>query len=152
MFDALKPPLTPIQVLAHTDFFGGIDAKRLEHIAAISELQQHREGSHIYNLGEPAKNLYVLVDGMVRFAIGFGNRNASAGEILRRGQVFGWAALAPSVKQRIATGTCLSPCTVLAIDGQALNDLMERDNALGFRVMKQLNVLITGTLTAYAAG
>jgi hypothetical protein len=29
---------------------------------------------------------------------------------------------------------------------------MEQDTALGFQLMKQLNLLVTGTLTAFAAG
>ena len=36
--------------------------------------------------------------------------------------------------------------------GDTLNDLMEQDTALGFQLMKQLNLLVTGTLTAFAAG
>jgi CRP-like cAMP-binding protein len=53
---------------------------------------------------------------------------------------------------RIATASCVTPCTVLAIDGDTLNDLMEQDTALGFQLMKQLNLLVTRTLTAFAAG
>jgi len=30
--------------------------------------------------------------------------------------------------------------------------LMDQDHGLGYRVMKQLNVLITGNLTAFASG
>ena len=105
-----------------------------------------------YKIGETAKTLYVLIDGMVRFAIGYGKREASAGDILRCGQVFGWAALTPTSSVRIATATCLSPCTVLAVDGDRLLHLMEQDHTLGYRLTSQLNILITGTLTAFAGG
>ena len=40
-------------------------------------------------LGNPANDFYVLADGMVRFTLGLGKGATSAGEIIRRGQVFG---------------------------------------------------------------
>jgi CRP/FNR family transcriptional regulator, cyclic AMP receptor protein len=143
---------TPADILSQADFFAGLSPRQLDSISEIGLLQEYAEGCEIYNLGEPAKNVYVLIDGMVRFAIGFGSRKATAGDILRRGEVFGWAALTPGSRQRIATASCLTPCTVLAIDGDVLVELMERDHTLGYRIMKQLNLLITGTLTAFAAG
>lgn len=141
-----------LAILSQTGFFAGLSNRQLEVVSGISRLQEFGEGCTIYSLGEPATDFYVLIEGMVRFAIGFGNRNASAGDILRRGQVFGWAALTLNARHRIATATCLTPCTVLAIDGHALDKLMEQDHSLGFRIMKQINLLITGTLTAFAAG
>lgn len=152
MSDILTRPRTPIDILSQTDFFAVLTPEQLERVSGISQLQECAEGCRIYNHGEPAKYFYVLIEGMVRFAIGFGNRNASAGDILRRGKVFGWAALTPGAKYRIATASCVTPCTVLAIHGDAFIDLMEQDYALGFQVMKRLNLLITGTLTAFAAG
>jgi toluene monooxygenase system ferredoxin subunit len=41
---------------------------------------------------------------------------------------------------------------VLAINGDQLLLLMEADHSLGFRLMKQLNVLITSNLTSFASG
>ncbi len=89
---------------------------------------------------------------MVRFTIGWGAREASAGEILRRGELFGWAALVEGAQRRIATSSCVTPCVALAIDGNGCLALMDRDNSMGYRVMKQLNLLITSTLTSFAAG
>lgn len=152
MSDISAWPRTPVDVLSETDFFAALNPQQLERVSCISQLQECAEGFRIYNHGDPAKYFYVLIDGMVRFAIGFGSRNAPAGDLLRRGNVFGWAALTPGPKYRIATASCVTPCTVLAIDGDAFVGLMEQDPALGYQVMKGLNLLITGTLTAFAAG
>ena len=152
MPEAAALPPTPIRILSETAFFAGATAKQLGRVSSISRFEEWEEGCQIYNIGEPAKILYVLIEGMVRFAIGYGNRNASAGDILQRGQVFGWAALTPSANLRVATASCLTPCTVLAIDGDSLLSLMEEDHTMGYRIMQQLSLLITGTLTAFAAG
>ena len=143
---------TPDAILSQTDFFQGLTPGQINRVAAVSEMQQFESGHQVYRIGEPAKAVYVLVDGTVRMAIGFGGRNAKAGDIVRRGDVFGWAALTPGCNQRIATASCLSACDILAVDGVGLMNLMEEDHTLGYRLMTQLTRLITGTLTAFASG
>lgn len=152
MLDPSAQQAAHMQILARTSFFSGLSAAQLELISSVSRIEECGEGFQIYKIGETAKTLYVLIDGMVRFAISFGNRDASAGDVLRRGQVFGWAALTPPSNVRIATASCLTACSVLAIDGDSLLQLMEQDHTLGYRLMRQLNILITGTLTAFAGG
>ena len=144
--------LTPVAILSQTAFFRELTPGQIERVAALSEMQQCERGQQVYRIGEPAKAIYVLVQGTVRMAVDFGGRNASAGDVVRRGEVFGWAALTPSCNLRIATASCLTPCSFLAVDGAGLVRLMEHDHTLGYRVMKQLTLLITGTLTAFAGG
>lgn len=141
-----------MQIFAQTQFFSDLSNEQLMLVSSASHIEEYAGGYQIYKIGETANKLYVLIDGMVRFAISFGNRDASAGNILRRGQVFGWAALTPASNVRIATASCLTPCSVLAIDGNSLLRLMEQDHTLGYRLMSQLNILITGTLIAFAGG
>jgi CRP-like cAMP-binding protein len=153
MQKADQPILDTVDLLAKTEFFSDLDASQLDRISEICRLETHPGDDDIYHLGEPAEDLYVLIDGMVRFTIGMGMRKASAGEIIRRGEVFGWAALAEGTTKRVANAYCLtSGCTVLAIRGSDLQALMEEDNRIGYRIMKRLNVLINGHLTAFAAG
>ena len=97
-----------MQILSQTGFFSGLSKEQLMRVSSVSRIEEYPEGSQIYKIGETATTLYVLIDGMVRFAIGYGNREASAGDILRHGQVFGWSALTPTCSVRIATASCLS--------------------------------------------
>ncbi len=152
MTNQLADAAKPAAILSHTDFFRGLTPDQIDRVAAVCEMQQFESGHQVYHIGEPAKAVYVLVDGTVRMAIGFGGRNANTGDIVRRGDVFGWAALTPGCNQRIATASCLSPCDILAVDGVGLMNLMEQDHTLGYRLMTQLTRLITGTLTAFAGG
>jgi len=89
---------------------------------------------------------------MVRFTLGLGKRETSAGDIIRRGDVFGWAPLVEGHPRRIATAYCLTACEVLAFDGAKLNALMTADPGLGFALMRKLAVLLTSELVAFAAG
>ena len=140
------------EVLAETAFFGELTPVQCGRVAALGRIERYRQDSQIYELGDPAADFYVLVDGMVRFSIGLGTRKTSAGQVLRRGEVFGWAALVEQAPKRIASAFCLTPCAVLALNGDQLLLLMEADHSVGFRLMRQLNTLITGNLTAFASG
>lgn len=140
------------QVLSETAFFADLTAGQLRELAAIARIAEFPQANPVYNIGQCADDFYVLMEGMVRFTIGWGTREASAGEILRRGELFGWAALVEGAQKRIATSLCVTPCVVLAINGNRCLALMDRDNSMGYRIMKQLNLLITSTLTSFAAG
>lgn len=141
-----------LDILTESSFFAGLTEQQLHAIKAQCRVREFPQGSRIYVLGDPATELYVLVEGMVRFALGMGGREASAGEIIRRGQVFGWAALLEKAQTRIANAFCLTSCVVVAMNGNEILRLMDEDHSLGYVIMKRLNTLITGELTAFAAG
>jgi len=149
VLERLAPPL---DILAESTFFAGLNREQSGAIRARCRVQEFAQGNHIYVLGEPAADLYVLVEGMVRFALYVGTREASVGEIIRRGQVFGWAALLEKPQPRVASAFCLTSCVVGALSGHEMLRLMDQDHSLGYAIMKRLNKLITGDLAAFAAG
>jgi len=149
---ALGREAAALAVLGEARFFSGLARRQLERVAALGRHRSFSQDTRIYTVGDPADDFYVLADGMVRFTLGLGKRETSAGDIIRRGDVFGWAPLVEGHERRIATAYCLTPCEVIAIEGAALNDCMERDPALGYAIMKKLAVLLTSELVAFAAG
>lgn len=140
------------EVLAGARFFSGLTPAQLMAVSAIARVERFQQDTRIYNLGDNADDFFVLADGMVRFTLGLGKRETSAGEIIRRGEVFGWAALIATAQKRIATAFCLTNCAVIALNGNALIELMDNDHGTGYAVMKQLAVLLTSELTSFAAG
>ena len=147
-----RSAVSPLGVLEQARFFSGLTPAQLERVAALGRVQSYPQDTRIYMIGDAVDNFYVLADGMVRFTLGLGKRETSAGDIIRRGQVFGWAPLVEGYSRRIATAYCLTPCEVIALDGGELRALMEADHSLGYAVMKQLAVLLTSELTTFAAG
>jgi toluene monooxygenase system ferredoxin subunit len=142
----------PVEVLAQARFFCGLTGAQLERVAALGRARSFPQDTRIYTVGDAVDDFYVLADGMVRFTLGLGKRDPAAGDIIRRGDVFGWAPLVEGHGRRIATAYCLTACEVIAIDGEALVRLMESDAALGYGLMKKLAVLLTSELVAFAAG
>jgi toluene monooxygenase system ferredoxin subunit len=141
-----------LDILGAAPFFAGLARAQLARLALLARRERYPQDTRIYSLGDPAEDFYVLTEGMVRFTLGVGRRDTSAGEIIRRGEVFGWAALVETTQRRIATAYCLTPCEVLALDGARLVALMEEDHGLGYALMKQLSILLTSELKAFAAG
>lgn len=151
---ALESALAPadLEVLGQARFFSGLDGAQLRRIGALARVERYPADTRIYSLGDAVDDFYVLAEGMVRFTLGVGRRDTSAGEIIRRGEVFGWAALVETTPRRIATAYCLTPCAVIALPGAGLGALMQGDHTLGYALMKQLSILLTSELTAFAAG
>lgn len=139
-------------LLRQARFFSGLTAAQIEQVAALGRMKSFPQDTRIYTVGDAVDDFYVLAEGMLRFTLGLGKRDTSAGDIIRRGEVFGWAPLVEGHARRIATAYCLTPCDVVAIDGAALNALMEADISLGYALMKKLAVLLTSELVAFAAG
>jgi CRP-like cAMP-binding protein len=139
-------------VLAEARFFSGLTDAQRAQVAALARVRTFPQDTRIYTIGDAVDDFYVLADGMVRFTLGLGKRETSAGDIIRRGEVFGWAPLVEGQPRRIATAYCLTPCEVVALDGSALMALMEGDASIGYALMKKLAVLLTSELVAFAAG
>jgi toluene monooxygenase system ferredoxin subunit len=148
----LSDAVAAVGVLEQARFFSGLSRPQLERVAALGRARAFPQDTRIYTVGDAVDDFYVLADGVVRFTLGLGKRETSAGDIIRRGDVFGWAPLVEGHPRRIATAYCLTACEVVAIDGAALHGLMEADNRLGYAVMKMLAVLLTSELVAFAAG
>lgn len=147
---ALLPPERLL--LGDGRFFGKLEPAQLSRVMALGRVRSFSQDTRIYTIGDEVDDFYVLSEGTVRFTLGLGKRETAAGDIIRRGEVFGWAALVEGYSRRIATAYCLTPCEVVALDGASLRTFMDDDPAAGYVIMKQLALLLTSELTAFAAG
>ncbi len=142
----------PVEVLKQARFFSGLSKAQIARVVALARVRSFPQDTRIYTVGDAVDSFYVLADGMVRFTLGLGKRETSAGDIIRRGDIFGWAALVEGHKSRIATAYCLTACEVVAIGGDPLLALMDSDASIGYALMKKLAALLTSELTSFAAG
>ena len=79
----------------------------------------------------------------MEFIIGRGDRTSPAGFMLRKGEVFGWAALLQDHPRRIAKAACMEKSMLLRLNGEAVLEVLAAEPASGFLVMRQLSTLIT---------
>jgi toluene monooxygenase system ferredoxin subunit len=130
------------------ELFVGISAPSLAAIMAFAKKEEFSAGSALYDFGDPADDFFVLESGRVEFLIGRDERLSPAGFMLRKGEVFGWAALLENQPYRIARATCLEQSQLLRINGKQALQVLENDPASGYLVMRRLSSLIARYLAS----
>jgi len=130
------------------ELFIGIAESTLAALTAMAKREQYAEGSTLYKPGDPAEDFFVLDSGRVEFQIGRDDRTSPAGFMLKKGEVFGWAALLENQPHRIASARVLEKSVLLRINGRQALRLLESDPASGYIVMRRLSALIARFLAA----
>jgi len=133
------------------ELFNGLNSSIIEKLASLARRESHPAGAVLYKPGDPADDLYVLDSGRIEFLVGRGDRAALGGFMLKKGEVFGWAALLEGTPARIASARCLEDSSVLRINGRAALRVLESDPTAGFTVMRRLAALIARYLASSGA-
>jgi len=137
--------------LKMAELFAGVADETLDKLIAMAKSETFAAGTVLYNVGDPADDIYVLESGRVNFVIGREGRTTPAGFALRKGEVFGWNALLEQYPHRIASATCLEESAFLRINGNAMLQVLESDPIGGFNVMRRLASLVNRYLAASGA-
>ncbi|HVA22865.1 MAG TPA: cyclic nucleotide-binding domain-containing protein, partial [Chloroflexota bacterium] len=119
----------------------------LQAIVGASRRVSFKRGEVIYERGEHASDLYVLIAGRVEHVLGPGAAAANIMRVLGPGEVFGWAALLKSQPYRLAKSTALDDCECMVIDGKSLLRILEREPETGNVVMSRFATMITRDFT-----
>jgi toluene monooxygenase system ferredoxin subunit len=130
------------------ELFNGLAATTIDALTALARRESYGPGEVLYRPGDPAADFFVLDAGRVEFLIGRGDRTAPGGFMLKKGEVFGWAALLDGYPARIASARCLEQSSLLRINGKAALRVLEGDPAAGFVVMRRLAALIARYLAS----
>jgi toluene monooxygenase system ferredoxin subunit len=123
------------------ELFNGLNSSTLGKLVSLAQRETHPAGAALYRPGDPAEDFFVLDSGRIEFLVGR-ERTAPAGFMLKKGEVFGWAALLEGYPVRIAAARCLEDASLLRINGKAALQALEGDPASGFVVMRRLAALI----------
>lgn len=143
--------IVPPNALKLAELFAGISDATLDEIIGIASSETLDAGATLYNVGDPAEDVYVLESGRINFVIGREDRTTAAGFVLRKGEVFGWNALLEHYPHRIAAATCLEKSSLLRINGKEMLRVLESDPTAGFVVMRGLSSLINRYLASSGA-
>jgi len=133
------------------ELFNGLPSGTIDALARLARRETCPAGAMLYRPGDQAEDFFVLESGRVEFLIGRGDRTAPGGFMLKKGEVFGWAALLDGYPARIASARCLEESALLRINGKAALRVLEGDPAAGFIVMRRLAALIARYLASSGA-
>jgi CRP-like cAMP-binding protein len=141
--------LVSVDTLRTSPLFSELEDGALQKIIHLCREERHAKGAVIFTEGDEADTVYVLQEGQVRLRYEICPQPDACQNttipVETEGAVLGWSAL---VKPRRLTASahCLSDVQLIAIDGEALSNLLEQDSHIGFVVMKELAEVVSDRL------
>ncbi|RLB35957.1 MAG: hypothetical protein DRH20_10455, partial [Deltaproteobacteria bacterium] len=125
------------------ELFQGIAAHIIDEVAGIAVEETRAGGTTLFEAGDFADSLFILVEGSVDITIS-GPRQISF-PVTEPGSVFGWSSLVePNLYT--ASARCLKESKVIRLDGARLMRIFENHPAGGLTVMKRLAGIIARRL------
>jgi CRP-like cAMP-binding protein len=127
------------ELLRRYPFFCCLDDAQLKALAMIGQESEFEQGAMLFQEGEPARQLWLLMNGSVDL---YYQTDANRGEPLLVGQinpgeVFAISALIEPYRLT-SSARAGEDCRALCFDGSALRALCEVDCKLGYLLMRQL--------------
>jgi len=136
----MRPPTADLSnesTLRHCDLLEPLSDEQITELAARAATRSLAEGQTLFAQNAEARELFVVVSG--RLAVRLATPTGHVIEVFDAGQyrLAGWSALvAPHVY--IADAQAVEDSTVLVITAADAEDVLLRDPAAGYAVMKKL--------------
>jgi CRP/FNR family cyclic AMP-dependent transcriptional regulator len=127
--------------------FQGLNDRELDLIANIAREEAFDEGQRIFEEKALAANLYLALEGKVEVKLkGKDNTMVKIDEV-GPGEIFGWSSIAAPSTFTAATWT-LTPARIIVLNGRNLRDIFEKNNHIGYRILKEIAAVIARRLKA----
>lgn len=140
-------PEVMLDIFKRTMPFQVVSDAMLRKIAALGWQVSHEQGAVLYDAGDKADDIYIIVSGKVEHALEPGVHARRPVQTLGPGDVFGWAALLEQYPARLAKAVCIEPTEIIRINGDKLLRLLESDPDSGDVVMSRFATMITRDYT-----
>ncbi|MFO7748779.1 MAG: cyclic nucleotide-binding domain-containing protein [Desulfobacteraceae bacterium] len=135
-------------ILKPLDFFADLNQYELEECAAVFESRNVEVGEVLIEQGTPALTFFILLSGI--YEVTFKVKEDHSIILDRKGEVMGWSTVVHPFYY-IGTVKAKKSGEVLAISSRLFFELIQRDNALGEKIMKKIDK-IASERRAIAAG
>lgn len=126
-----------------TDFFKGTSQIFAHNIMKIAKANTFDAGTFIFQEGDPARHLYILLEGSVRLSIG------QSGQVVfivsRSGEAFGWSSLAGR-EYYSASAQPLVRTSLMAFERDEILEVVKKDPHNGIIMYKSLAMTLANRL------
>lgn len=133
------------EILRRYPTFAYLDPDQLREVAMISELVEYGSGQTIFEAGEPAEYLYLLMDGCVdlHYVVAPGNENHGRRRdfmvgTINPGEILGISAVIEPYMLTSAAVAVL-PCKLVRVTAVELRELCARDVALSCSLQRAVS-------------
>ena len=126
---------------SHLAFFCGLCPDELQILEPLFTRQSWVAGTSIFEQGDPASNLYLVVSGEVTILFKPHDGPVMVVTHIPPGGIFGWSAVTGNPSYT-SGARCKLDCEVLTIMGADLRTLCEKQVGLGKLILERLSALI----------
>jgi CRP-like cAMP-binding protein len=139
--------MVPTESIAHSPMFANLPAEKLQVFAALAEETTCAKDSTLFEEGDSADKLYILVEGKVLIKVHLAARSEQVciAVLNHPGQLIGWSGFM-TASRYTATASCSEDTRLIALDGGAFVKALEADPITGFAVMRHIGEVISGRL------
>jgi CRP-like cAMP-binding protein len=131
-------------IIQEIDLFKGIGRKTADAIASISIEESFKPDTVLFQKGENAGNLYVLLEGKVDLMIK--NGGSIYYMLSEPGEVFGWSSLVES-GEYTASAVSVTDLKVFRIESEKLEKILSLHPKDGIIILKRLSGIILKRLS-----
>lgn len=118
-----------------------------KQIAALANLQDCPAGSCIFKEGDHTHQVYLVAEGKVILEIKVPSLGVVQVHRVGPGELLGWS---PILRRGVMTATAraLSDCRLIALDGEQIRTLTERDTRFGMEFFRAMSAALAERLRA----
>ena len=128
--------------------FQMVSDEMLRDIAKLAKWRSHPRGDIIYEWGQAADDIYIVISGSVQHLLKAQTDGPEIEKIMRGGDVFGWAAILEGQRRRLAKTVCVERTELIQINGQKLMELIKQSPTTGDVIMSRFAAMITKEFSA----
>ncbi|MGB3340870.1 MAG: cyclic nucleotide-binding domain-containing protein [bacterium] len=136
-----------IKELSQFRIFKGLNERELELIAKIATKKVHEPGARLFEEKALATDLYLVLDGKVEIKIRGNEETQVVIDQIEAGEIFGWSVVAEPYTFTAAAWT-LEKTKLIVLNGERLRDLFEKNNHIGYRIVKEITAVVSRRLKA----
>jgi len=133
------------EVLRRYPYFADVSEESLKQLAMIAEEKAIPANTVVFNEGDPAEYLSVILQGEVNIQYRLGTGELRTVDTLVAGDLLGWSALIEPYRYT-AIATTTKPTQLARLDGPRLRKLCEDDPLLGYKLTTQIAKLLAHRL------
>jgi CRP/FNR family cyclic AMP-dependent transcriptional regulator len=133
------------ELLRRLPLFKGLEQEDLDLLAELFHLETYPRNALIFNQGDPADRLFVLLKGRVEIRFKPYDGEAWTVTTIEKGGIFGWSA-ALGRKSYTSCAICTGECETLHVEGALLRKLIDEHPKTGVVLLDRLAAVIAERL------
>jgi len=135
------------EVLRRLRILEGLDEEHLSQLADVAEQVQFEEGEVIFREGDPATDVYLIVDGSVSLEVCAASVGCRRILTVTEGELLGWSPVLEQTRLS-ATARALEPTRAVRLNGKQVLAQCEHNPRFGFEFMRRAALALANRLNA----